>query len=110
MLFFYLFAGHRFSRRKTIIICLSSFLLITATDSLKLNLFPNSGLCYVVVTLFQIFVTQFTGIFISKTRDSKVLFMGLSASNYVIVGSIAFSILHIYTDNIFLSLIGSFIV
>lgn len=110
MLFIYLFVTHRYSKRKTIGICFSSFLLLSLSDCLKMNIFPGSSLCYLIVTLFQIFVTQFTGLFISKTRDSKVLFMGLTSSNYVIAGSIAASIFHIYTNNMLLSLIGSSII
>ena len=106
MLFIYLFVTHRYSKRKTIGICFSSFLILTITDCLKLNLFPDSSLCYFTVTLFQIFVTQFTGIFISGTRDGRVLFMGLTSSNYVIAGSIVAAVLHIYTGSMLFSLIG----
>lgn len=110
MLFIYLFVTHRYSKRKTVGICFSSFLTLTITDCLKLTLFPDSDLCYFIVTLFQIFVTQFTGIFISETRDSKVLFMGLTASNYVIAGSIASIIFHIYTESMLLSLTGGAVI
>lgn len=109
-LFLYFFVTHRFSKRKTQGICIASFLFLTISDILKLNLFAKSNLCYVVVTLLQIFVTQFTGIYISRTRDSRVIFMSLSASNYVIAGSVAASILHILTRNPLISLIGSFLV
>ena len=88
MLFIYLFVTHRYSKRKTIGICFFSFLILTITDCLKLNLFPESGLCYVIVTILQILVTQFTGVFISQTRDGRAIFMGLTSSNYVIAGSI----------------------
>ncbi len=110
MLFIYFFVIHRFSKGKTKAICFTSFFLLTITDIIKLNFFPDSGLCYVLVTLFQIFVTQFTGIIISRTRDTRALFMTLSASNYVIAGSIATSIFHIYTNNAPLSLIGGFFI
>lgn len=107
MVFLYLFISPRYSKRKTAAICFGSFVTLTLSDCLKLNLFPGSDLCYTLVTIVQIFVTQFTGFFISKQRDSKVIFMGLSASNYVIAGSILPSILHICTGNMILALIGS---
>lgn len=110
MLFIYLFATHHYSRRTTVGICFSSFLILTFTDILKLNLYPESGICYVVVTIGQILVTQFTAIVISATRDSKALFMGLTASNYVIAGSIASIIFHIYTGDAFWSLAGGFLI
>lgn len=110
MLFIYSFVTHRYAGKKTAGICVLSCLLLTTTDLLKLSLFPGNGLCYILVTLIQIFVTQFTGIFISRTRDSRVLFMTLSASNYVIAGNIASSALYIYTDNPAVSLAGGFFV
>ncbi len=110
MLFMYLFTSHRYSRVKTAGICVSTFLALSISDLLKLNIFADSHFCYGTVTVFQILATQFTGLFISKKRDGKVLFMGLSASNYVIAGSITATILHIWTRNLLYSMVGSMIV
>lgn len=110
MLFLYLFVIHRYSKGKTKAVCFSCFVLLILADTVKLNIFPHSSLCYVLVTLLEIFATQFTGVYISRTRDARALFMSLSASNYVIAGSIAASIFHIYTNNILFSLIGSFFI
>lgn len=107
MLFMYLFIVRRYSKRKTAAACISSFFILCTTDCIKLNLFPDAEWCYTIVTIFQIFVTQFTGLFISKKRDSKALFVGLSASNYVIVGSVASSVFHIWTGNEFFALAAS---
>ena len=109
MLFLYFFITHRYSKAATKWICFLSFVLLTVTDIIKLNLYPESDACYFFVTIFQILLTQFTGIFISKKRNTKVLFMGLSASNYVIIGSV-FAILHIYTGKGVPALIGSFLI
>ena len=110
MLYIYSFVTHRYTKKKTIGICAASCLLLSLTDLLKLSLFPDSGLCYVIVTLFQIFVTQSTGILISRTRDNRVLFMSLSASNYCLTGSISSAILYIYTGNTYLALTGGFLI
>lgn len=107
MAFIYLFLLHRYSPKKTIFICFVSVVLMTILDYVKLNLFPGSKLCYFFADITQIFIAQFTGLFISKKRDSRVLFIGLSASNYVIVGSITASILYIFTDNRCLALAGN---
>lgn len=109
-LFIYLFNIHRYSRLVTAGICFFSFLIITIADSLKLNFFPDSNLCYVIVTIFQIIVTQSSNIFISENRTSKVLFMGLSSSNYVIAGAISATTLYYYTKDTLLSLAGSFLI
>ncbi len=106
MLFIYIFIAHRYSTKKTAGICIGSFLAITIPNVLKLNFFPNSRLCYLLVTVYQIALTQLTGIFISKWRNSKALFIGLSGSNYVIAGSIMAAILHIYTGNLYLCITG----
>lgn len=110
MLFIYLFITHRYSKTTTKWICFTSFLLLSITDYIKLNLFPHSDLCYLIITLLQILITQSTGIFISKKRNNKVLFIGLSASNYTIIGSVTAAILYIYTKNIPLALLGNFVV
>ena len=102
VVFMYLFIVHRYSKRKTAIICTVSFLAITLPNALKLNFFPDSKLCYFLVTIYQIVLTQLTGLFISMKRDSKALFVGLSASNYVNAGSIMAAIVHIYTGNMVL--------
>lgn len=107
MLFLYLFIARRYSKRQTAAACIASFCTLCITDCIKLNLFPEAEWCYTIVTIFQIFVTQFTGLFISKKRDSKALFVGLSASNYVIVGSVAASVFDIWTGNELFSLAAS---
>lgn len=107
-LFIYLFIMPRFSKVTTGFLCFFSFFTLCLTDCIKLNLFPDSNICYVIITILQIFLTQYTAIFISKRRNSQVLFIGLSASNYVIAGSISASILQIYTKNDIVALTGSF--
>lgn len=107
LVFVYLFLVHRYSRRKTLGICFLSFSVLTLLDILKLNLYPDSSLCYFIADLVQIFTAQATGLLISRKRDSRALFIGLSASNYVVVGSITASILYIYTDNAGLALLGN---
>lgn len=107
MVFIYLFLVHRFSAKKTFVICLISCTILNLLDYLKLNLFPDSALCYFLVDLVQIATAQSTGLLISRKVNSRVLFIGLSASNYVIVGSITASILYLLTDHIGLALAGN---
>jgi len=106
VLFIYLFVVPRYSRIKTAALCVTFFFAITIPNVLKLNIFPDSRLCYFLVTIYQIIMTQFTGLFIAKKRDSKTLFVGLSASNYVIAGSIMAAMLHILTKSIYICTVG----
>lgn len=110
MLFLYLFITHRYSKPVTGWICFGSFLLLTITDCVKLNLYSDNDTCYFLVTIFQIAITQSTGILISQKRNTKVLFMGLSASNYVIIGSVFAAILNIYTGRTLLALTISVVI
>lgn len=110
MLFIYLFISHRFSEKITILQCCVSAATISLLDLLKLNCFADSDVSYVIVTIVQIFVTQFTALFISKKRGVRVLFLGLSASSYVIAGSVVTTVLHILTGIPLLALAGGFTV
>lgn len=110
MLFIYLFIVHRYSRIKTVGICAVSFLLISAMDFFKLNLFEDSDGVYLTVSIIQILLIQFTGLCIAEKRNSMVLFIGLTASNYVLAGAIMSSVLFSYTQNMFLSLAGSVLI
>lgn len=105
--FIYLFLTPRFSKKATLAVCLIACFVMNLLDLFKLNLFPGSGLIYFFTTIVQIAIAQCTGLFIARRRDSRVLFIGLSASNYVIVGSITASILYIYTENVCLALFGN---
>lgn len=105
--FIYLFLTPRFSKKVTMAICLAACFVMNLLDLFKLNLFPDNRLIYFFTTIMQIAIAQFTGLFIARKRDSRVLFIGLSASNYVIVGSITASILYIYTESIYLALVGN---
>ncbi len=110
LVFVYLFMVHRYSRKKTLAICFLSFLFTTVMNQLKLILFPGHTLLYFFITIIQIVAAQLTGLLISKKRDSRTLFVGLSASNYVVIGSIIASILYILTGNLALSLVGNLLV
>ncbi len=110
MLFIYLFIQHRYSKGKTAGICFLAFLALGLSDYLQFNILANSSLSCAVLTVFQILVTQLTSLLISKKRDSRALFMSLSASNYVIAGGVTATILHIWTGSLFFTIVGSIVV
>lgn len=110
MLFIYLFISHRFSKKITILQCCLSAVFISMLDICKLIIFADSAIAYVFITILQIFITQFTALFISRKRSVRVLFMGLSASSYVIAGSIVTIVLHIWTGRPLPALMGGFAV
>ncbi len=110
MLFIFFFIVHRYSKIVTVLICFFVFCLLVFMDFVKLDFFYGSDICYVIITVLQIIITQSVSFFISRNRNSKVVFTGLSASNYVIAGSSIATVLHILTRNEILSVIGSIIV
>ncbi len=107
MLFIYLFMEHRYPRVITGLICVFSVLSLGVLDCLKMILFPGSGLCYVVVTVLQTILTQSAAFFISKGRNGRALFVGLSASSYVIAGAVSAAIIKICLGSTVLALLGS---
>lgn len=110
MAYIYLFMIHRYSKRKTVFICVISCFVMNLLDFFKLNMFPGNNLCYFATTIVQITIAQLTGLLISKGRNSTTLFVGLSASNYVVIGSISAAILYIYTENFCFALFGNLVV
>lgn len=109
-LFIYLFIIHRYSKMITGILCSILFLLLCALDFIKLILFPDSDICYVIVTVSQILAAQAAPFIISGKKSSQILFVGLSASSYVITGAISAAILKIYTGSTLLALAGSLLI
>lgn len=110
MAYIYLFMIHRYSKGKTIFICFITCSVMNLLDLLKLNLFGGNLWVYFVTTIVQIGIAQMTGFWISKVRNTKTLFIGLSASNYVVIGSISASIIYLCTDRFYLALIGNVVV
>ena len=107
LVFVYLFTIPRYSKKRTLVICALSFAFTTAMSQLKMIVLPDNALFYFIITIIQIIAAQLTGLLISERRNAKTLFVGLSASNYVLVGSIIASILYIFTDDIIVSLTGN---
>lgn len=105
--FIYLFIVHRYSRRITGGICFFLFLSLCVLDCFKLLLFPDSRLCYVVATILQIILTQSVAFFTSSGKNGQTLFVCLSASSYVIAGTISAIVIHICTGSVILALLGS---
>ncbi len=107
ILFFYLFMIHRYSQVATILIYFLLFSVLCILDFSKLILFPDSALCYVVSTILQIIATQTSAFFTARRQNYQTLFIGLSASSYVIAGAVSSAIIKIYTGNSIWAIIGS---
>lgn len=98
ILFFYLFMIHRYSQVATILIYFLLFSVLCILDFSKLILFPDSALCYVVSTILQIIATQTSAFFTARRQNYQTLFIGLSASSYVIAGAVSSAIIKNLND------------
>lgn len=105
--FIYLFMIHRYSRSITLLICLLLFSVLGILDCFKLILFPDSALCYIAATIIQIIATQASAFFTARKKSFQALFIGLSASSYVIAGTVSSAVIKIYTGSSALAIIGS---
>ncbi len=107
MAYFLLFIGLKYTKKKSLAICAISASGSCVMECLLLYVFSGSSFFYVTATLIQIFVTQFTAVFISKTRDSKAVFTGLSGSNYVMAGGIVGAVVEIYSGSGILAILAN---
>lgn len=106
ILFIYLFIAPRWSKIIRILTGFSLFLSLHILDAFKFIFFPDSSLCYVVVTILQIIATQSTAFFTARKQNCQALFVGLSASSYVIAGAVFTSIIKICTGNSSIAILG----
>lgn len=110
MAFIFMFVTIRFSKKRFLFICSGTVFMLLVLESLKIQIFGGNNIAYVIITIMQITVSQVTILFVSDTRDSKVVFTALSASNYVIAGTVIGTVFYIYTENVLFSLVVSFLI
>ena len=106
ILYIYLFIVHRYSRLITGLLCLGLFSALSILDLFKLLFYPDSPLCYVLVTVLQIIATQSTAFFTARKKSGQSLFVALSASSYVIAGAVSSAILKICTGSSLAGILG----
>lgn len=105
MMYFYQFIALKYTKKKTLTICAVSIALTEILEVIVLFIFPGNSVVYIAACSMQIIITQATALYISKTRDSKAVFTGLSGSNYIMAGGIIGGIVLGYTGNMVLSIV-----
>lgn len=103
MAYYLLFISLRYTKARSVMICAVSASCACFLEYLLVYVAAGNSYFYVGATLAQIILTQATAMIISRTRDSKVLFTGLSGSNYIMAGGIIGAITNIYTQSTFLA-------
>lgn len=110
MLYFCNFISLRFSKKKSLMICSGAVILTGISEVFMLYVFSESPVAYILISCIQIIITQATALFISKTRDSKAIFTGLSGSNYIMAGGLIGGVVFGCTDSMVLALAINIIV
>lgn len=110
MLYLLSFLPRRYSLPKTSFFCMVTIVLDTLAYAWKIICSDGFGGINIGITVMQILLIQGTVFLVSRNRDARDLFIGLSASNYVMAGGIAGGVAFVYTGNMEKSLFIAFAV
>lgn len=106
------FSERRYSLSKTCAIAGICFVLIGVGNWIMLFGGVSEG-TMILITILTILVTQGTVLWINQYRDFRGLFTGITGAAYVLVGSVCWSLIHIFTGNDRLALLvqaGAYVV
>ncbi len=108
ILYFLVFLVRRFSYRVTLAVCVLSAFCVIAFESVRIFCLPGDKWTRILVSAVQALVLQGTALYISEERGFYALFVGLSASNFVMGGGIVSNIVLFFTKDYILGiLVGS---
>ncbi|NLG02241.1 MAG: sensor histidine kinase [Clostridia bacterium] len=109
ILLIYHFVRKRYSYIKTWLILFIEFLLLSGQEVCRYY-FDSQVSMEVLFFILQVVIVQGTTLIISKNRDARALFTGLSASNYTMAGSVIGGMLYIWTDTLIIALLTATII
>lgn len=110
MLYLLFFLPRKYTLLRSASLCAGTVCLATLTNVWQVLYSGGVDGIYTAVTILQILLIQGTVLLLSRYRDARVLFIGLSASNYVMAGGIAGGMAMVYTGSMWKSLLFSFAV
>lgn len=87
LLFLYFFLPARYKRSVSLLLLLGSF-AFTGTIDYICFIGQNNPRVPLPVTFLEIFITQATPLLVSKYKDFRAMFVGITASAYVLAGNI----------------------
>ncbi len=87
LLFQLSFLSCRWSRRRTALLAAAVWVVTAPLEYGHAVLPPAQGM-NVVITLLEVIIVQGTALLLSRYRDFRALFVGLSSSSYVLVGNL----------------------
>lgn len=97
LLFVFVFLRHRFDKKISAGICCYSFTLIIVLDYIYFIALNEIYVwIYYLITLTEMIIVQITALYLSQYRDGRGLFTGMVASNVVLPGYFAFSIIYYF--------------
>lgn len=102
--FLVIFLPLRYGKRKTGLILLGCF-VITGLMDYEYLIVKQNEVFPTAVTLAEIVVVQITPFLISKYRDFRTMFVGFTASAYVLAGNIVSSVLYLAGAGLVLNMV-----
>ena len=87
LLFQLSFLSYRYARRRTVLAAAAVWLITAPLEYGHAVLPPEQGL-NLAITLLEVLIVQGTAMLLSRYRDFRALFVGLSSAAYVLVGNL----------------------
>lgn len=103
MVFIYYFTRRRLSISRTCMILATAAAMLIGLEVYRYYLNEDSPV-KMGMFLLQVTIVQSMAIIISRYRDARALFTGLTATNYVMAGSVVGGIIYMWTESLLLSL------
>lgn len=106
VLYFLLFIPLKYSRKKSILIGILSVLMIGLTESIRIMTAFDIAWMKLVVTGTNIIIIQASALVLAERKDSYAMFIGLSSSNFVLVGNILGCFVLLFTQKYSMAMIA----
>lgn len=102
LLFQLAFLSYRYPRRRTVLIALAVFLGTLPLEYWQAAA-PEQSRIKLLITITETVIVQGTALLLSRYRDFRALFVGLSSAAYVLVGNMLATVVYTHTGRLLLS-------
>lgn len=99
MLYFMVFLRLKYSKPYSVFICIAATIMSTTTEFFRIQFAFDAMWPKLAATVANILIVQSTAMILSEKKDSYVLFIGFSASNFVLAGNITSCAVLLATQN-----------
>lgn len=111
MIFMIHFLPLRYSVKKTTLISLGIVMAVFGIDYVRIFVdWDLEIMMELLATMLEIIIVQGAAFLLSRYRDGRALFVGLSSSNYVLAGNVSASIVMELTGNVILAFVVQIVI